>query len=156
MPVVLPHVIIRPDGPGTVAVTLDGVSVSDSPIPRVQLGEAISQIVEQVAAAVRIEVHEPDGTVHADILTPPAHQPGQPAPPPDRPGRRGRPSHAKVWGVGSEPGETVPIAAATTGATEDTAGNLHVGIDPRLGRTGDGRMLATGASSGIARSQESA
>jgi hypothetical protein len=155
VPVVLPYVIVRPDDARTVMVTLDGDPVSDGPIPRVQLGEAISQIVEQVAAAVRIEVHEPGGAVHADILTPPAHQP---APPPDRSHQRGRPSQGEVWGVGFEPVETAPIAAAITGATatEDTAGNLHVGIDPRLGRTGDGRMLATGASSGAARSQEPA
>jgi hypothetical protein len=158
VPVVLPHVIVRPDGPGTVAVTLDGVSVSDSPIPRVQLGEAISQIVEQVAAAVRVEVHEPDGAVHADILSPPAHQPGQSAPPPDRPGQCGRPSHAKVFGVGSERGETTPIAAAITGATapDDADMNLHVDLDPRLGRTGAARLLNPAASSGIGRGQEPA
>jgi len=88
VPVVIPRVTVQLDGPGTVAVTLDGVSVSDGPIPRVQLGEALSQIVEQVGAAVRIEVHEPDGAVLADILTPPARQPGEPAPAPDRPRRR--------------------------------------------------------------------
>jgi hypothetical protein len=151
--VVLPHVIVRPDSPGTVAVTLDGVSVSDGPIPRVQLGEAISQIVEQVAAAVRVEVHEPDGAVHADILTPPAHQPGQPAPPPDRSRGRGQPSPTEVWGGGS--GEAVHVGAVAATVAE-TAGNLHVGIDPRLGRTGGGRMLAAAASSGKTRSQEPA
>jgi hypothetical protein len=80
VPVVLPQVIVCPDGAGTVAVTLDGDPVSDGPIPRVQLGEAISQIVEQVGAAVRVEINEPDGTVHADILTPPHHEPDIPAP----------------------------------------------------------------------------
>jgi hypothetical protein len=121
---------------------------------RLELGEVV--LVEQVAAAVRVEVHEPDGAVHADILTPPAHQPGQPAPLPGRPGRRGRPSHAELWGARSEPGEAAPIAAATTGAPEDADTNLHVDLDPRLGRTGDGRMLTTGASSGRTRSQEPA
>lgn len=57
-------------------ITLDGGPVSDGPIPRVQLGEAISQIVEQIGTAVRVEIHEPRGAVHADILTPPAYQPG--------------------------------------------------------------------------------
>jgi len=157
VPVVIRRVTVQLDGPGTVAVTLDGVSVSDGPIPRVQLGEALSQIVEQVGAAVRIEVHEPDGAVLADILTPPARQPGEPAPAPDRPRRRGRPAPAEVWGVGFEPGEAVHVGAVVaTAAAEDTAGNLHVDLDPRLTRNDDGRVLTVAAPDGTTRSQEPA
>lgn len=76
VPVVLPRVVARPQHAGTVTITVDGGPVSDGPIPRVQLGEAISQIVEQIGTAVRVEIHDPNGTVHADILTPPADQLG--------------------------------------------------------------------------------
>jgi hypothetical protein len=147
VPVVLPLVIVRPDGAGTVAVTLDGGPVSDGPIPRVQLGKALSQIVEQVGAAVRVEVHEPDGAVHADILTPPANQPDQPAPTSDRQRRRGRRSSAEVGGGGFEPGEAVHVGAIVAAAV-DTDGYLLVDLDPRLARNDDGRVLAVGAFSG--------
>jgi hypothetical protein len=156
VPVVLPRVIVRPDDARTVMVTLDGDPVSDEPIPRVQLGEAISQIIEQVGAAVRVEINEPDGTVHADILTPPAHQPGEPAPPPDRPHQRERPSPADVWSGSLKPGEAVHVGAIATIAAADADGNLHVDLDPLLGRNGDGRVLAVGAPSGTTRSQEPA
>ncbi|MTV26446.1 hypothetical protein FTX61_13630 [Nitriliruptoraceae bacterium ZYF776] len=96
VPVVLPHVIVGHHGVSTVTVTLDGVLVSDVPIPRVQLGEALGQIVEQIGTAIRVEVHEPDGTVHADILTPPAQQPGDPPPSPDQPQRSDRQQEFEV------------------------------------------------------------
>lgn len=86
VPVVLPRVVVHSQGAGSVAATLDGVPVSDGPIPKMQLGEAISQIVEQTGAAVRVEIHAPDGTIHADIVIPPGHEADSPEPTP-APGR---------------------------------------------------------------------
>ena len=147
-PVVLPHVVVRPDGAETVTITVDRDRVSDEPIPRVQLGEAIGQIVEQVAAPVRVEVHEPDGAVYADILTPPADQTGDPPPAAKRPHRRGRPPQVEVSGDGFLPGEAVHVAVTLATATADSDGHISVHLDPRRARGNRGPVLKVGATSG--------
>lgn len=155
VPVVLPHVIVRYRDVGTVTVTLDGVPVSDGPVPRVQLGEAIGQIVEQLGTAIRVEVHDPDGSVHADILTPPAQQSDDPPPAPDEPRRRDRPQESAVSAGGFEPGETVHVAITVTTTAADTDGNLNVHLDPKLACRG-GRAVLVGAASGTTHVRESA
>ena len=156
VPVVLPRVVVCPDHARSMTVTLDGQPVSDGPIPQVQLGEAISQIIEQLGTAVRVEIHEPDGTVHADILTPPAGQPRQPAPAADRPHRRDRQHRFEVPGGGPEPGEAAHGGAAVATAARDPDRHGGIDLDPNLADSGGGPMLTAGATSGATHVQEPA
>jgi len=156
VPVVLPRVVVCPEHARSMTVTLDGQPVSDAPIPQVQLGEAISQIIEQLGTAVRVEIHEPDGTVHADILTPPAGQPRQPAPAADRPHRRGRSPLVEVWAGGSEPGEAAHGGAAVATAARDPDRHGGIDLDPNLADSRGGPVLMAGATSGATHVQEPA
>ena len=150
-PVVLPHVVVRPDDLGTVTITLDQHPVSDGPIPRVQLGEALGQIIEQLGAPVRVEVHEPDGAVYADILSPPARSPAQ-QPPPGQRDQHGR--APRLAGSGFLPGEPVHVAVTLVTVTADIDGHIDVELDPKPARADLGPVLAAGATSGTIHVQD--
>lgn len=156
VPVVLPLVLLRPEDGGTMTITLDGQPVADAAIPQVQLGEALAQIVDQLATPVRVEVHEPDGTVHADILTPPAHQPAVPPPTPDRPRAPEPPAHPQTWGSGPRQDNDahIGVPAAAAGAAADTGRRrrLHHDGFPAPGRRGP--TPPVGAQAGASRGQE--
>ncbi|MBS3940483.1 MAG: hypothetical protein KG028_05940 [Actinobacteria bacterium] len=153
VPVVLPLVLIRTEDGDTVTITLDAHPVADAAVPRAQLGEALTQIVDQLATPVRVEVHEPDGTVHADILTPPTPQPTGPPPTLDHPHASEPPAQPQAWTSG--PGQDtdahigVPAeAAADTGRRR----RLHHDGFPAPGRRGPTPPVGTQA--GASRGQE--
>lgn len=150
-PAVLPHVVVRPDDLGTVTITLDQHPVSDGPIPRVQLGEALGQIIEQLGAPVRVEVHEPDGAVYADILSPPARRPAQ-QPPPSLRDQHGRAPQLTCSGF--LPGEPVHVAVTFVTVTADIDGHIDVQLDPKPARSDRGPVLAAGATSGTIHVQD--
>jgi hypothetical protein len=141
---VLPRVVVRPDGLAWLTVTLDGAEVCDGPIPCVQLGEALGQIIEQIASPVRVEVHEPDGTVYADIIaTPP-----EASVLPDCLNRADRPGGFEVVVEGGFlPGEPVHLAVTSASATADATGRVTAHVDPRHA-AGGGRLIVSGAVSG--------
>ena len=128
VPVVLPRVVVQLDRADTVTITLDGALVAEESIPRVQLGEALSQIVDQLGIAVRVEIHEPDGIVHADILTPPDQPPLEPAS--NRPPRRDRQRSSAMPTDGLEAAESVRIPVATAAPGRRRSRNLD--LDQRL------------------------
>lgn len=140
---VLPRVVVRPDGPAWLTLALDGAEVCDGPIPRVQLGEALGQIIEQIVSPVRVEVHEPDGTVYADIIaTPP-----EASVLPDRLNRADRPAACEVAEGGFLPGEPVHLAVAVATATADATGQVTAHVDPSHA-TGGGPLIVFGEVSG--------
>lgn len=69
MPVVLPRIIIRPLTAETLRMSVNGHDVARV-IRRTELGALLSHVIDYAAGPVRVEVHQPDGTVFADILTP--------------------------------------------------------------------------------------
>jgi hypothetical protein len=77
-PIVLPRLVFRAQNDAVFALTVDGIDhdslrdPSHSPVVgRAELGTVIASLAEQAGTAVRVEVHESDGTVHADIIEPP-------------------------------------------------------------------------------------
>ena len=138
VPVVLPRVVVQLDRADTVTITLDGAPVSDELIPGLQLGEALSQIVDQLGTAVRVELVEVDGAVHADILSPPVHQRDEPPRVEHRPHRRELQSslgkRARVLERVATVQTPVPVATATPGHR----GSTDVDRKP----AGDRRRLA--------------
>lgn len=158
VPVVLPRVAVRPDGAGTVNVILDGAPVSEEPIPRVQLGEALSQIVDQLATAVRIEVYEPGGRIHADILTPPAASPALVDPPPaveqPRTDER-RPSPTALSDGGAWPTRPSPSRSPRPARSRTPTGLATPDLDPYHVRNGRGPAARAGATSRTSQHRES-
>ncbi|MTV25161.1 hypothetical protein FTX61_07010 [Nitriliruptoraceae bacterium ZYF776] len=158
VPVVLPRVVIRPDAAGTVALTLDGAPVSEEPIPRVQLGEALSQIVDQVGTAVRVELHEPDGTIHADILTPPSVLPTLVDPPPavEQPGTaERRPSPTALSDGGAWPTQPSPSRSPRPSRSRTPTGLATPDLDPYHVCNGRGTAARAGATSRTIQRRES-
>lgn len=156
VPVVLPLVLLRPEDGGRMTITIDGQPVADAAIPQVQLGEALAQIVDQLATAVRVEVHEPDGTVHADILTPPPPQHGNLPPTVDRPRAQEPPAQSQTRGSwpGPDNDAHIGVPAAAAGAAADTGRRrrLHHHGFPAPGRRGP--TPPVGAQAGASRGQE--
>lgn len=154
VPVVLPLVLVRPEDGDTVTITLDGQPVAEVAIPQVQLGEALAQIVDQLATAVRVEVHEPDGTVHADILTPPTHEHGNLPPTLDRPHDPEPPAHPQTWGSGPGPDNDAHIRVPAAVAADNTGRRRRVNHDgfPAYGRRSP--TPPVGAQAGASRGQE--
>ncbi len=132
VPVVLSRAVVHLNGAGTVSITLDGALVAEESIPQVQLGEALSQIVDQLGTAIRVEIHEPDGTVHADILTPPDQPPLEPAS--YRPPRRDRRRSAAMPTDGLEADESVPVPVPVATAGPGRRGRRNVDLGQRRAR----------------------
>lgn len=82
----------------------------EGPIERDALGRVLSAIAEDKQSPIRAEVHEADGRVFADIITPPP--PGSRfAPPPDTPPQApAPPALIEFYGQGFVPGEDVAVA----------------------------------------------
>lgn len=112
VPVTLPLVVatVRTDGETHVAV--DGVMLMEGPIERGALGRVLSAIAEDKQSPIRAEVHEADGRVFVDIITPPT--PGSRfAPPQDAASQTPAPvtpALIEFYGQGFVPGEDVAVA----------------------------------------------
>jgi hypothetical protein len=75
----LPRVVLRPDPAGGMHVTVNGHAAPGS-IPVVEVGRLLSTVADRAGRPLRVEVHQPDGTVHTDILNPPLATPAPPSP----------------------------------------------------------------------------
>lgn len=142
--VVLPLVVVRPHSEESVTITVDGQQVSGAAMSRAELGQVLGGLAEQAGGPIRVEVHEPDGTRYADIITPP------PAPLDRSTGtvqkRRQRRRHGvEVAGGGFLPGETVLVAVTVRTETAGHTGRATVRLDHRATPDGAGSVLMFGA-----------
>lgn len=121
-PVVLPHVAITVTDDGALDVTVDGTPFppqgEGQPWTRSTFGTLLDAITKDRTIAVRIEVHETDGSMFTDIIRanrritsgPPATQPEK------QPGkhatskRKSVPELVEVTADGFVPGEDVAVA----------------------------------------------
>lgn len=153
LPVVLPAIVIRPDAESqTLAMTVNGQPVR-RPIQQRELGALLSHVINRHGRPVRVEVHNPDGTIHADILTPPHHTDET-----TRPASTPQPVATKPAVVpvdttrldlgGFLPGEPVHLASVVATHPADRQGRLTIPL-PRQPRLDRGRLLIViGARSG--------
>jgi hypothetical protein len=84
VPIVLPRLVFRAQNDAEFALTVHGVDHIDDGslrpagrrpvVGRSELGTVVASLAEQAGTAVRVEIHERDGTVHADIIEPPPSQ----------------------------------------------------------------------------------
>lgn len=112
MPVTLPLVVATVQESGETHVAVDGVMLLEGPIERDALGRVMSAIAEDKQSPIRVEVHEADGRVFADIITPPPPR-SRFAPPPNTPTQApvpAPPALVEFYGQGFVPGEDVAVA----------------------------------------------
>lgn len=71
----LAQVVITIGEDRTITATVDGEMFLAGPISRDLIGHVIASIAEQHGGPVHVEIREPDGTNHADVVTPPRPMP---------------------------------------------------------------------------------
>lgn len=117
-PVLLPHVIVTVNTDGTLTVTIDGEPFVPEPFAppwrRTTFGTLIDRISDQRRTPVRVEVHETDGSVFTDIITPAKKHPTQPDPVAQVPKPAARPELFEFTADGFVPGEDVAVAVIIT------------------------------------------
>ncbi len=110
----LAQVVITIGDDRTITATVDGEIFLAGPIDQALIGHVIAAIAEQHGGSVHVEIREPAGTNHTDIITPP-----RPTPPDDNahthapldtPAIKPAPELLELTGEGFIPGEDVAIA----------------------------------------------
>ena len=115
LPVVLPHVLMDVTGDGTMTVTVDGAPYLPEPFAPPWRRESFAHVLDQLTARhrspLRVEVHEADGAVFTDIITPPGRRRPEPEAVPEPTATVARlPELLAMHGEGFVPGEDVAVA----------------------------------------------
>lgn len=146
IPVVLAtaHIKVRDDG--RLLVDVDGEPFApDRDLDRNDLSAVLNQITTGLGTAVRVEVREYDGTVYADIATPP-----EAVDPPAAPGPPEPTSTSGLVGTGFQPGEEVAIAYVIARQIADAHGRADLQLPPALAATHRHRLVLVGMTSQVA------
>lgn len=132
VPAVLPLVVFEAHGDRLV-VTVNGDKLAAAPIHRDEIGRVLTELVTKFGAPTRVELHEQDGTVHADIVPPP---PPEPEPEEEtveeQPMRRRRhraPVLVEVHAEGFVAGEDVAVTVVLRHGSAGPGGHVRALID---------------------------
>lgn len=145
IPVALPQAIVRPAADSTLSISIDGDALATGPIRQAELGGALTHLAHEHGCAIRVEVHDRDGGVYADIIDPPQPTPAT-DPPPHEP-TKPKPG-SEVGGGGFVPGEPVHVAVVVTTETADADGRLTADLGPQHLDDEVGLVILFGAVSG--------
>ncbi|MFI8631286.1 hypothetical protein ACIGEP_01650 [Microbacterium sp. NPDC077663] len=129
VPAVLPQIVLEAVSADTLIATVNGDTVTAAPINRTEVHKTVAELVALLGTPTRVEVREIDGTVHADILTPPPPGPDDPAT--GEPGRA-RPAASELVefaGDGYVPGEDVAVAVILRHTCADHTGHARALLD---------------------------
>lgn len=131
VPAVLPQILLEAVNADTLVVTVNGDRLAATPIRRDNISTTVTGLVARLASPTRVEVRELDGSVHADILTPPAPVPRSPFAPPedDAPAPVTVPNLAEVTAEGFVPGEDVAVALILRHSSAGPTGTARALID---------------------------
>ena len=138
VPVELPHVLVTVAADGTLTATIDGTpfpAPGETAWTRTTFGPLMDAITNDRAIAVRVEVHESDGSVFTDILR--TRKPRRAVAPSENPvpeTRRSRharrvPRLAEVTANGFVPGEDVAVATIVSHTDATGTGEARALID---------------------------
>lgn len=128
VPAVLPQILLEAVSAETLIVTVNGDKLAATPIRRDAISKTVTELVARFNAPTRVEVREMDGSIHADILTPPA--PRSPFAPPDDKGAVVQvPSLLEFTASGFIAGEDVALALILRHASADPDGNVRAILD---------------------------
>jgi hypothetical protein len=126
VPVVLTTVRFNVDTEGRLEVSIDGQPhAEDRRLSRDDLRSVLDEITTRLGTAVRVEVHEADGTTYSDIETPAENA----APDAMEPEPETTPALA---GAGFHPGEQVALAYVVARQEADADGNAAINLPPAL------------------------
>jgi hypothetical protein len=142
IPVVLSTVHVTIDVDGVLEVDLDGARYADDrTLRRGDLRSVVDEITKDLGSAVRVELHEADGTTYTDIHTPPelpasAHWESEPetAPP-------------ALAGAGFQPGEEVALAYVVARQSADIDGKASINLPPATVAAARSGLVLLGLSS---------
>lgn len=165
VPVVMPLVEVSVDGDGYLTVLLDREPyVADSTLRRDGLQPLLEGIATDLGTPIRVEVHEANSTLYADIIIPttPAMD-TKPAPPATVPAKAatGRTvtgtALASAFGVSAEgftAGEQVQVCLVVARQTADDSGTAQLRLPPAL-LAEHLEVVLVGRSSGVVALSES-
>ncbi|UMG92206.1 hypothetical protein [Nocardioides sp. TF02-7] len=127
IPIVLPTVRFDIDTEGRLEVSVDGQPhVEGRPLTRDDLRSVLDEITARRRTAVRVEVHEADGTTYSDIETPAeGSAPDAMEPEPET-------ATPALAGAGFRPGEQVALAYVVARQEADANGNAAINLPPAL------------------------
>lgn len=145
VPAVLPLIIAEVVSEEHIVLTVNGQRIPAAPTTRDELGRAISELVTRLHSPTRVEVHEIDGSVWADIITPAAAPVDEPAPPPAP-----RPFLVELTSDGFVPGEDVAIAIVLRHTSAASNGTARALLDRAETATIIGEVILLGRISGTA------
>lgn len=127
VPVVLTTVRFDIDTEGRLEISIDGQPhAEDRKLSRDDLRSVLDEIIASLGTAVRVEVHEADGTTYSDIETP-AENAGPDAMEPEP-----EAATPALAGVGFRPGEQVALAYVVARQEADANGNAAINLPPAL------------------------
>lgn len=136
-PVVLPRLTVIPSDDGF-TLTLDGDHIAEA-VPQAELGHTIASTISAAGCPVRVDVHDRDGGIYSDIISPPPNGPD------DRPPRVNQAAFA-VHYRGFLAGEEVVIAAVDHVNTANSNGVVTLSITKEL--LGSRQLMLFGRVSG--------
>lgn len=127
IPVVLTTVRCDIDTEGRLEVSIDGQPhAEDRKLSRDDLRSVLDEITASLGTAVRVEVHEADGTTYSDIETPAENAaPDAMEPEPET-------ATPALAGAGFRPGEQVALAYVVAHQEADANGNAAINLPPAL------------------------
>ncbi|CAN7387964.1 hypothetical protein LJR044_002371 [Microbacterium foliorum] len=143
VPAVLPLIIAEVISEEHIVLTVNGQRIPAAPTTRDELGRAIGELVTRLHSPTRVEVHELDGSVWADIITPVA-VPGDAPIPPAAPG----PVLVEFTSEGFVPGEDVAIALVLRHTSAGGNGTARALVDRAEKATVTGEVILLGRISG--------
>ncbi|MGP5009172.1 hypothetical protein ACTXJK_19940 [Brachybacterium tyrofermentans] len=116
----------------------------------------MTELVARLGSATRVEVRELDGSVHADILTPPTPESRSPFAPPDdhAPAPVTVPSLLEFTADGFVPGEDVAVALILRHSSAGPTGTVRALIDRGEQPSIRGEVILLGRISGTTSVQQ--
>lgn len=148
MPAVLPLIVIESLPSGLLVATVNGDRLAGTPFQREVLGATITELVRLLGVPTRVEVHQPDGTVHADIIRP--EPPRSVFAPPPEPLRAPPPlPQLRAFDAfGFVPGEDVALAVILTHSSAGPDGRARALLDPNASLDAVAEVVLIGRISG--------
>lgn len=150
VPAVLPQILLEAVNADTLVLTVNGNRLAATPIHRDEITTTVTELVARLGSPTRVEVREMDGSVHADILTPPAPESRSPFAPPEdgAPAPVAVPSPLEFTADGFVPGEDVALALILRHSSAGPTGTARALVDRGEAPGVTGEVILLGRISG--------